>query len=131
VVLLGLIAIQFVPVKRDNPPVQVEIPAPPAVQAVLRESCYDCHSNETVWPWYSRVAPISWLVADDVRKGREEVNFSTWNVYPAKVAAHKIEEMWDEVEEGKMPLPNYLRLHPEARLTEEDRKLLGDWVHGK
>ena len=130
-IAIAFVVIQFLPVRRDNPPVQSEIDAPPAVMAVLRESCYDCHSNESKWPWYSRVAPISWLVAEDVRKGRGKLNFSTWNLYRADVAAHKIEEIWEEVEEGEMPLPIYMPTHPEARLTEEDRKILSDWAQAR
>src|SRR5450759_484008 len=77
-VVVALGAIQLIPVDRTNPPVQKEMPAPPDVQAILRRSCYDCHSNETVWLWYSKVAPISWLVSRDVRQGRRELNFSDW-----------------------------------------------------
>ncbi len=66
-ILLTLVAIQFVPVGQLNPPVEAEVPAPATVRVILRRACYDCHSNETVWPWYSQVAPVSWLVARDVR----------------------------------------------------------------
>jgi hypothetical protein len=83
-IVLLLVVIQFVPVDRSNPPVTSEVPASPEARAVLRRACYDCHSNETVWPWYSKVAPVSWLVARDVHKGREELNFSTWDRYATK-----------------------------------------------
>ncbi len=79
VLIIALVAIQLVPVDRTNPPVETEVPATVEVRSILRRACYDCHSNETVWPWYSRIAPISWLVARDVREGREKVNLSTWN----------------------------------------------------
>lgn len=78
-ILVVLVGIQFVPVARVNPPVVAEVPAPAAVRAILRRACYDCHSHETVWPCYSQVTPFSWLVAHDVRQGREGLNFSTWN----------------------------------------------------
>jgi hypothetical protein len=75
--LLALgILIQLIPIRRDNPPATGSVAAPPEVMSILRRSCYDCHSNETIWPWYSRVAPVSWLVARDVHEGRRHVNFS-------------------------------------------------------
>ena len=72
------VAIQLVPVDRSNPPVEADLEAPEAVTAVLRTACYDCHSNETHWPWYSYVAPVSWLVAHDVEEARSEFSFSRW-----------------------------------------------------
>ncbi|MDY7091821.1 MAG: heme-binding domain-containing protein [Acidobacteriota bacterium] len=125
VLFLGL---QVVPVERTNPPVEGEIPAPPEVREILRRACYDCHSNETVWPWYSYVAPVSFLVARDVKEGREELNFSTWSRLSAKRQNHILEEVWEEVEEGEMPLPIYLPTHPEARLTPQDRATLRNWT---
>jgi len=118
---------QFVPVDRANPPVETEIDAPPEVLALLGRSCYDCHSHQTRWPWYSRVAPVSWLVVRDVEEGREHLNFSTWNRYSPKERSHKIEEIWEEVEKGEMPLWFYLPLHPEARLSDGDLATLRPW----
>ena len=122
-----LMAIQFVPIDRENPPVVAEIAAPAEVTAILERSCYDCHSNETRWPWYSRVAPASWLLAHDVEEGRERLNFSTWGRLPAHERAEEMEEIWEEVEEGEMPLWFYLPLHPEARLSADDRDVLERW----
>lgn len=131
-VLLGavlvLAAVQFVPVDRSNPPVETEIPAPENVRAVLRRACYDCHSNESVWPWYSRVAPVSWLVARDVREGRKELNFSTWNLYVEKRRLRKMKEIRDEVAEGEMPPWFYVAAHREAALSDEDVALLNRWT---
>lgn len=124
---VAFVVIQFVPVDRTNPPVESEVPASPEVLAVLRRACYDCHSNETVWPWYSHVAPMSWLVAKDVREGREEMNFSTWGSMSAKRQAKKMHECWEEVEDEEMPLWFYLPLHPEARLSDADMTLIRDW----
>lgn len=130
-VLGVLVAIQLVPVDRSNPPVQQEIAAPPAVMAVLERSCYDCHSNKTTWPWYSYVAPASWLVAHDVEEGRHELNFTAWNQYPPDKRAKKIHEVGEEVGEGKMPLRQYLLLHSDAKLSEDDRRLLLDWARAE
>lgn len=129
VLALFLVA-QLVPVERSNPPVTQRLEAPPEVDGLLRRACMDCHSNETVWPWYSRVAPVSWLVARDVREGREHLNLSAWDRYDAGEQAEKLEEMAEEVEEGKMPMKIYLPLHPEARLTEQERALLVRWARG-
>jgi len=123
-----LLTVQLVPVDRSNPPVESTVPAPPAVGQILRRSCFDCHSNETVWPWYSRVAPASWIVARDTRQGREHLNFSTWNRLDAQQRIDLLEEVWEEVEAGDMPMPIYLPLHPEARLTEADKAAIEAWV---
>jgi len=123
--LLGLA--QLIPVERSNPPVTLEVPASADVREVLRRSCYDCHSHETRWPWYARVAPASWLVAHDVAEAREHLNFSTWDAYDAKEQRHLRQEVWEEVEEGEMPLWFYVPLHPEARLSEADERLLEAW----
>jgi hypothetical protein len=123
-----LVAAQFVPVPRSNPPVETEVPASPEVREVLQRACYDCHSNETVWPWYSRVAPASWLLAWDVNEGRDHLNFSTWNRLSAADRQHAFEEIREEIESGAMPLPIYLPLHPEARLGDQDKAILDAWA---
>ena len=128
VAVIALIGIQFVPVERDNPPVGKVIQAPDDVMAVLKESCWDCHSNETKWPWYSRIAPFSWEIAEEVEHGRKELNFSTFGSYSPGKKAHKIEEMWEEVEEGEMPPSKYLLLHSDAKLTDSDRNILKAWA---
>jgi cytochrome c551/c552 len=128
VVIVVLIGIQFVPVDKTNPPVSGEIKAPENVMQILRTSCYDCHSNESVWPWYSNVAPVSWLVVNDVNEGREYLNFSQWQSYSGEDKAEDIEEIWEDVEEGEMPPWYYLPLHPEARLSDKDKEMIKNWV---
>lgn len=128
IAIAALAAAQLVPVSRQNPPVQQEVPAPPQVREVLRRSCYDCHSNETRWPWYSRVAPVSWLVAYDVRHARGHANFSTWDKYDEKKRADILDDIWEEVRDHEMPLFYYLPLHPKARLSDADRELLHQWT---
>jgi hypothetical protein len=130
VVLVGL---QFVPLKRDNPasdPAQDFITAtqaPTEVATLLKTACYDCHSHKTVYPWYAKVAPASLLIVNHVQEGRHHLNFSTWTTYPAGKAAHKLEECAEEVGEGHMPIGNYTWLHPEAKLSDLQRKLLMEW----
>ena len=127
-VLALLVAIQFVPVDRSNPPVEADVPAPANVRAILRHACYDCHSNETVWPWYTRVAPVSWLVARDVHEGRDELNFSTWNRLSTRRQVKHLQESWQEVAEGEMPPWFYVGVHPDAMLSIEDRAALRSWA---
>lgn len=122
-----LVAIQLVPVDRTNPAVIADFDGPSGVESVLRASCYDCHSHETRWPWYSRVAPASWLVAHDIEEARDHLNFSQWASYEPKRQAKLAEEIWEEVEEGEMPLKMYLLAHSDARLSEAGKAILRDW----
>lgn len=127
ILVVLLVAIQLVPVDRSNPPVVADIEAPGEVEAVLRTACYDCHSHETSWPWYSYVAPVSWLVAHDVEEARSEMSFSEWGRLDPREQRELREEMWEEVSEGNMPLKKYRLIHPEARLTDEQKQILHDW----
>lgn len=116
--LVAFIAIQLVPVQRDNPPVLSEPEwDSPQTRQLVRRACFDCHSNETVWPWYSYIAPVSWLVAKDVQEGRTTFNFSEWGGGGGGMAG----EMADVIGEGEMPPANYLSMHPEARLTDAEK----------
>jgi len=125
--LLLLLVAQLIPVSRENPAVSSEVPAGATVRSVLERSCYDCHSNQTRWPWYARIAPVSWLVVYDVNEAREHVNFSTWDQYTVAEREHNFEEIHEMIDEDEMPLWYYLPLHPEATLSEADRKRLLRW----
>jgi len=124
-----LVVLQFVPVDHSNPPERGQPAAPAEVQTVFRRACYDCHSNETVWPWYARIAPASFLVNRDVREGRREVNFSTWEEYDEKRRTRKLREIAKEVQSGSMPPAYYVPFHPEAKLSAADRDLIVKWAH--
>lgn len=121
-VVVVFVALQLVPYGRDhtNPPVVAE-PAwdSPQTRALAQRACSDCHSNETVWPWYSHIAPASWLLYKHVVDGREELNFSNW-----AGKSKRGQKLGDVVAKGEMPLPQYLLLHPEARLTAEEKQQL-------
>lgn len=124
--ILGALALaavaQVVPYGRShtNPPVTGEPPwDSPATRELAKRACFDCHSNETVWPWYSHVAPVSWLVQRDTDEGRRKLNFSEWNK-PQKEA----DEAAKAVREGEMPMWIYLPTHPEARLTDAEKQAL-------
>jgi mono/diheme cytochrome c family protein len=120
IVLLGVI--QLVPVwsYQTNPAVQAE-PAwsSPQTREVVKRACFDCHSNETDWPLYSKVAPVSWLVTYDVVKGRSELNFSTWGS-----GEQEIGDIAETIAEGEMPPKIYLVTHPQAALTDAERQQL-------
>ena len=122
------VVIQFFQPDRSNPPVRAEISAPPAVKAVLRRACYDCHSQETVWPWYSYVNPMGWLVGGHVQEGRAHLNFSQWESLNAQKRYHMKQEILEVLEDGSMPLPSYLLLHGDAELSAEDRGVLERWI---
>jgi hypothetical protein len=126
--VLGLM--QLVSFDRTNPPVTGEIHAPPAIKALLRRACYDCHSNETTWPWYSRVAPASWLLHRDVVEGRRHLNFSEWSAIPAEKRVRRMKDLVEEVSEGGMPPWFYLPMHAAAHLSAEEKQALESWAQG-
>jgi hypothetical protein len=123
-----VVAIQLVPLSRTNPPVSAPLAAPPDVQAVLDRACRDCHTHETRWPWYAHVAPVSWFVVHDVNHGRKHLDFSRWGEYSEKKQRRKARAIWDEIDEGEMPLAQYLWLHPEAKLSDADKATLHAWT---
>lgn len=126
VLILGCVALQLVPVPRDNPPVTREMRwDSPQTRALAQRACLDCHSNETVWPWYAYIAPFSWLVARDVQEGRARLNFSEWDRQRGEVA-HEPEEIVEVIYEGEMPPPSYLITHPAARLTDAEKQALAE-----
>ncbi len=124
----ALTGIQFVSAQRTNPPSRDPLVAPPQIERILRRACYDCHSNETRWPWYSHIAPISWLVVHDVTVARQEVNFSEWGSYYSATRRHKLQWIGRILHEGKMPPWEYRLLHPVARLNPSDKSALEEWI---
>jgi len=134
VIVAIIVIIQFFRIDKTNPEVIAEndfvtITNPPEeVTTILKTACYDCHSNESKYPWYTNVAPISWWVKHHIDEGREELNFSNWKTFKAKKKDHKLEELIEEVEEGEMPLDEYTWTHADAQLTEEQKHVLVNWV---
>lgn len=116
---------------RTNPPVKndfLSAESPPAeLAAQFRSACYDCHSHETKWPWYGRIAPVSWGVADDVNRAREHLDLSLWPDDAGR-AGRKLRAMSEEIRSGEMPLSKYALVHREARLTPTQRNGLADWL---
>jgi hypothetical protein len=130
--LVGFVLLQFTNPARTNPPVVHDFlatNAPPShVAQMIRASCYDCHSNQTKWPWYSRIAPVSWLVVSDVNEGRQHLNLSDWPAGDADRAARKLDRMSEQIGYRDMPPGKYTLIHGDARLTEADRKELIAWL---
>jgi hypothetical protein len=128
--ILVLAVIQLFPPDRTNPPINpkrtfesVAKPSP-AVLSIINRSCRDCHTNSTVWPWYSRIAPVSWLVASDVTEGREHLNFSEWGHFGPEMSKEKLKQVCSEVRAGDMPLWQYTLIHSQARLSQADKDVL-------
>lgn len=132
--LVLLVAIQLIRVDKTNPPVDVKqdfitITKPPVeIAALLKTACYDCHSNETKYPWYFDVAPVSWWAKGHVNDGRKHLNFSVWGTYKTERQVHKLDEMYGEVEETEMPLSSYALVHAEAKLTPEQKTAMVNWL---
>jgi heme-binding protein len=128
-----IVAAQFAPVELKNPPVRSELTAPPEIKSVLRRACYDCHSNETRWPWYTHVAPASWVIRDHVLEGRRRLNFSVWGdyAYDPGTEAQKLNEIAKFATNGKMPPWYYWATHPGARLTRIEREAVARWATQK
>jgi len=128
VVVFGLL--QLTNPARTNPPVVHDLltanPPPSPVAVLLHAACYDCHSHEVKWPWYSRIAPASWLVASDVNEGREHLNFSDWPL-EAERAAKKFDRINEVIDYREMPPKKYTLIHADARLSEAQRQALLDW----
>ncbi len=122
--VLIIVGIQLIPVERSNPPATTQVMwDSPQTQELFQRACADCHSNETVWPWYSHIAPVSWLVAHDVSDGRRRLNVS--QIDPTSERFKRtVSEIEEVVGEGEMPMPIYLIMHPNARLTAEEKQIL-------
>jgi hypothetical protein len=133
-VAIFLIAIQFVQPQRTNPPVipsralAAHVAVPEDVQSTLMRACGDCHSNQTVWPWYSRFAPMSWMIVDDVNEGRRHMNFQDWEAQESpKQATDHLIDICKEAREKGMPPFTYRLTHENARLTPQELSALCTW----
>ena len=134
---LNELGIQLIRIDKANPPVNMQstfftaLAPPDEVKQILRTSCFDCHSNDTKYPWYTNVAPLSWWIKYHINHAREEMNFSEWAAYSDRKKNHKLEEIVELVNTGEMPLPSYLIVHRESRLTKAQIATLTQWVFQK
>jgi hypothetical protein len=130
--LLALVVIQFIPVEPNQQgyesvlAFEQETQVSSELSSILKANCYDCHSNQTQYPWYSAVAPINFWLDEHVQDGKKHFNMSQWSEYSIKRKDHKLEELIEEVEEAEMPLPSYTWVH--GSLTEIERQTLLDWA---
>jgi hypothetical protein len=139
VILLAaaFVVIQFFRMPKTNPAIdptqtiESHLQVSPPAEAILDRSCNDCHSNKTRWPWYSNVAPASWLVISDVNDARSMMNFSQWGSYDKDKQSRRLRDMCEQVQDGEMPLNIYTPLHPSAKLSAEDKKTLCDWANAE
>jgi len=129
-IALGFLGIQLIPVDRENKAVNrkdnfVDIyKTPDNIRVILKNACYDCHSNETEYPTYSYIAPISWTIKDHINDGREHLNFSEWGSYNKDLRENAVEKTISNVQDLEMPLPSYIGYHPKANLTTKQRETL-------
>ena len=134
VLAIAFIVIQFFPIDRSVPQVyaaetlEAAVTVPPHISEIIGRSCNDCHSNLTVYPWYTRIQPVGWFMKDHINEGRREMNFSIFNTYTAQKKAKRLDDICDQVESKEMPLPSYLWIHRDAVLTASDAKALCDWA---
>lgn len=139
VILLAVVfvIIQFIRPARTNPPVdpaksiEANLQVSPQVAAIFDRSCKDCHSNKTVWPWYTNVAPVSWLLTNHVNEGRHDMNLSEWGGYDKDKQSRRLRDMCEQVQDGDMPLSTYTPLHPRAKLSADDVKTICDWANAE
>ncbi|MFC1607298.1 heme-binding domain-containing protein [Candidatus Latescibacterota bacterium] len=134
-ILIGLmIVIQFIRPERISTDRKMDsdirnhMTIPSHVEEVLVRSCYDCHSMNTVWPWYSNLTPMSWLIAVDVNKGRKQLNFSFWEDYSSMIQTAKLSLICNTIQTGKMPLKQYTMIHKDAKLTHENVDEICKWA---
>lgn len=136
VIVVLLVSIQFIRIDQTNPYSNPQsefftvAAVPQAVQVIMKESCYDCHSNSTTYPWYANVAPVSWMLKNHINEGREHLNFSEWGNYSMDDRLEILEECLEEIDKGNMPLKPYVIMHPEAKLTPEEKEALRQWFLG-
>jgi Haem-binding domain len=134
VLFVALAIVQFIRPNFSNPPIvpgetlEDSTAVPAEVQMLMSRSCNDCHSNKTLYPWYSQISPFNWFLADHIEEGRNEMNFSVWNTYTPKKKLKKLDEIREQIETMEMPLPSYLWIHRDAKLSEEQSKLIRDWA---
>ncbi|WP_245950871.1 heme-binding domain-containing protein [Chitinophaga dinghuensis] len=136
VLLLLLVAIQFFrPVKNQGRQEYTQdflhqYQAPPEISDMLKVACYDCHSNNTRYPWYANIQPVAWYLTNHIRDGKKDLNFDEFGSYTPKRQQHKLEEIQSQVKKGKMPLASYTLIHADARLTVAQRDTLVHWIDG-
>ena len=134
VIVAAIIVLQFFAIDKTNPAVvraerlEATTVVPPDISLIIGRSCNDCHSNQTIYPWYANFQPMGWLLKSHIDDGRRQMNFSIWNTYQPKRRSKKLEQICEQIESKEMPLPSYLWIHRDAMLSENDSRALCDWA---
>lgn len=137
VLIAAFVIVQFFRIDKANPPIvegetiEAALSVPPDVTLIMGRSCNDCHSHKTVYPWYAHLQPVAWWLKNHIDEGRDELNFSKFNIYSQKKKSKKLEEICEEVRAANMPLPSYLWTHGDAVLSENDKNTLCDWANAE
>ncbi len=135
VVLLVFVGIQFIPTNRNQSDI---VPStdlmevynvPENVEVIFKTSCYDCHSNNTAYPWYNKIQPVSWIMQGHIKEGKAELNFNEFGSYSERRQKSKFKSILSQVKDGEMPLASYTLMHREAKLSENEKKTLEDWIN--
>jgi hypothetical protein len=135
VVLLAFVGIQFIPTTRNQSDI---VPStdlmetynvPEQVELIFKTSCYDCHSNNTVYPWYNKIQPVSWIMEGHIKEAKAELNFNEFGSYSERRQKSKFKSILSQVKDGEMPLASYTWMHREAKLSDNEKKDLEDWIN--
>jgi hypothetical protein len=135
VILVVIIAIQFIQPARNKSgqvlPTDISkvYTIPNQVQSVLKNACYDCHSNNTNYPWYSNIQPGGWWLASHIKRGKAELNFSEFGAYSSRKQRSKLNSIVKTIEDGTMPFPSYILIHKNARLTKDEKAIVINWAN--
>ncbi|CAM3862861.1 heme-binding domain-containing protein [Flavobacterium cucumis] len=134
ILLIVFVGIQFIPTKRNlseivpNTDFMIVNNVPNSIKNTLQTSCYDCHSNNTYYPWYNKVQPVAWFLENHIEEGKAELNFSDWNTYSNRRKKSKLKSIVSQIEDDKMPLISYTLIHKDAVLTQKQKTEIIDWI---
>jgi len=135
VLLIAFVGIQFIPTNRNQ---SETVPrtdfmlvnnTPKNINKKLQVSCYDCHSNNTVYPWYNEIQPIAWFLENHIKESKQELNFSIWNNYSNRRKKSKLKSIISQIKDDKMPLSSYTIIHGNTKLSESEKELIVEWIN--
>ncbi|WP_339757189.1 heme-binding domain-containing protein [uncultured Winogradskyella sp.] len=134
ILLIAFVGIQFIPTKRNQSDVvpitdiHVIYNVPKQVETIFKTSCYDCHSNNTSYPWYNKIQPVAWLLENHIDEGKSELNFNEFGDYSGRRQKSKLKSIASQIRDNEMPLSSYTIIHQDAKLSEKERELVIQWV---
>lgn len=134
VLLVAFVGIQFIPTNRNqsnevlSSDISLTYNVSENIQSILKASCYDCHSNNTDYPWYNKVQPVSWLLESHIKQGKAKLNFSEFGSYSSRIQKNKLKFIASQIENEKMPIASYTLIHRNAKISENEKLLLINWI---